>query len=552
MKTALRLLSTTALFALLVVGGAVSAATNDLSGYAWSSTTGWVSFSGSNYAVTAAANGNLSGYAWSSNVGWISFNSSDTSGCPSGTCQANLNRDTGAVTGWAKAIAGGGAQSGGWDGWVYLGQSSRVGVNVSSCAWGGYAWGGGEDLNSGVIGWLSFSGPGYAVTGTGNSCTTVVDPGSVDLTAGSTTATPINSNRQIRFEAPIQNNGAADLAGDVDMRVQIAINSDYSSEFDINIDVDDAVTGLPGGSFKNGTYVWDNPPSGRHQVRICADPSNEHAESEEGNNCGPITTFQVDNPGTGGGMSVSCSASPSSAGTGTSITWTATVQNNIGVTTYNWTGDESLSGSGPQTSKSYGSIGTKTARVTVEAENATNIGTCTVSITSGGGGGGSSTASLSASPDEILVGESSTLTWSSTSASSCTGTGFSTGGATSGSVTVAPTEDATYQVECGSANDFETVEVLQPNITITVDGEADSIRVPVGRVVDVVWHAEDTDSCDIVGPGILVNNATDDPLDGSASTTITERSVYTIECDASTETFTESVTVNIPPDFEEF
>lgn len=59
----------------------------------------------------------------------------------------------------------------------------------------------------------------------------------------------------------------------------------------------------------------------------------------------------------------------------------------------------------------------------------------------GGGGGSNSgggnnspqpTASLTANPTTINQGQSSMLTWSSTNATSCTGTNFSTSGATSG------------------------------------------------------------------------------------------------------------------------
>jgi uncharacterized repeat protein (TIGR01451 family) len=534
-----------------------SSVPKNLSGYAWSSTIGWVSLTcenagvcgSSSYWVGVKNNGNIEGYAWSSNVGWISFNGADTAGCPSGTCQASFDSNTGHVSGWAKALAGGGANSGDWDGWIYLGRSSSVQVEAVNCNWQGEAWGGGSNTRTANIGWLSFAGPGYGVTGSGAAC--AGSGGGADLTAGTVSASEQDNGGEMLFEVPINNIGSADVTGGIDMRLQIAINSDESSAFDINIDVDSAITDLTAGNFKTGSYTWDNPPSGRHQVRACIDSNNEITEDNEGNNCGPVTTFQVDNPGTGGGLSVSCSASPSTADVGETVTWTATVQNNIGVTTYDWSGTQGLSGSSSSVTKSYGSQGTKNATVTVEAENATESGTCSVSVTVGGGGS-SATADISASPTEILVGESSTLTWSSTNASSCTGTGFSTGGSTSGTATVTPTSDATYQVSCGGASDFADVEVLQPNITITADGEADSVRVPKNEVVNIVWHAEDTDSCDVVGPGVLVNNATDDPLDGNTDVTITERSVYTITCEASTETFVESVTVNIPPDFEEF
>lgn len=62
-------------------------------------------------------------------------------------------------------------------------------------------------------------------------------------------------------------------------------------------------------------------------------------------------------------------------------------------------------------------------------------------------------ASLAANPTSITSGQSSTLTWSSTNASSCVGSqdigsGFSTGGATSGTASVSPTQTTTYTVTC--------------------------------------------------------------------------------------------------------
>src|SRR5450759_5631414 len=72
-------------------------------------------------------------------------------------------------------------------------------------------------------------------------------------------------------------------------------------------------------------------------------------------------------------------------------------------------------------------------------------------------------ASLSANPTAITAGQSPTLTWSSTNATSCTGTGFSTGNATAGSVTVTPSITTSYSVSCtgsgGTATASATVVV---------------------------------------------------------------------------------------------
>ena len=75
------------------------------------------------------------------------------------------------------------------------------------------------------------------------------------------------------------------------------------------------------------------------------------------------------------------------------------------------------------------------------------------------------TASLSASPASITSGQSSTLTWGSTGATSCTGTNFVTGGTPSGSVSVTPKATTTYTVTCtgedGSADADTTVTVTK-------------------------------------------------------------------------------------------
>lgn len=125
-----------------------------LSGYAWSDNIGWISWEGGDYGITVSPSGVLSGYAWSDNIGWISANSSDLAGCPSSPCSAYFN-DDGELQGWLRAIAGGTAQSGGWDGFISLAGSGYGPERQSDGSFAGYAWG------SDVVGWLSFN---YAST----------------------------------------------------------------------------------------------------------------------------------------------------------------------------------------------------------------------------------------------------------------------------------------------------------------------------------------------------------------------------------------------------
>src|SRR3989338_1243234 len=161
-----------------------AASSDNVSGYGWSENIGWISFNstnqggGANYGVNVASNGNMSGYAWSENIGWVNFN--ENNGCPTTPCSAKLDRNTGVVSGWARACAGtvngdcsGATRSDGWDGWIHL-KGSNYGVTVSGCSWDGYAWG------SDVVGWVHLKGSNYGVNGSGNACKAAQCEDSVD------------------------------------------------------------------------------------------------------------------------------------------------------------------------------------------------------------------------------------------------------------------------------------------------------------------------------------------------------------------------------------
>jgi hypothetical protein len=76
------------------------------------------------------------------------------------------------------------------------------------------------------------------------------------------------------------------------------------------------------------------------------------------------------------------------------------------------------------------------------------------------------TCSVSVSPTSMVQGQSSTLSWSSSNATSCIGTNFSTGGATSGSVSVSPSAPTTYTAACTASGTGS--ETFNSNGTFTV------------------------------------------------------------------------------------
>jgi len=97
--------------------------------------------------------------------------------------------------------------------------------------------------------------------------------------------------------------------------------------------------------------------------------------------------------------------------------------------------------------------------------------TVTVSV------GAAPKASLSASANTIVIGASSTLSWTSTGASHCTGTNFSTGGATSGSTSVSPATTTTYSLTCTGPGGAKTAPAIE---TVTV---VPPVTAPTGLIL---------------------------------------------------------------------
>jgi hypothetical protein len=74
-----------------------------LTGHAWSSNIGWVSFNGPGYQVQIDTDGDLSGHAWSSNLGWLQFDG--LSSFPAGGGAAQVDFSTNAISGFARFCA---------------------------------------------------------------------------------------------------------------------------------------------------------------------------------------------------------------------------------------------------------------------------------------------------------------------------------------------------------------------------------------------------------------------------------------------------------------
>lgn len=166
------------------------------------------------------------------------------------------------------------------------------------------------------------------------------------------------------------------------------------------------------------------------------------------------------------------------------------------------------------------------------------------------------TATLSSNPSTVSVNppQTATLTWNSTGATSCTGVGFNTGNATSGTANVGPYGSAgtqNYQVTCSgvggtSAPANATITVVAPSATISATPQ----RVPVapGNTSTISWTSNQVSSCIVTGPGLNSTN-----VSGTQSVTVTGQSTYTITCQAlSGGQLTNSTIVNVSTNIQDF
>ncbi len=156
-------------------------------------------------------------------------------------------------------------------------------------------------------------------------------------------------------------------------------------------------------------------------------------------------------------------------------------------------------------------------------------------------GSAAPTASLTPNPASITAGQSSTLTWSSTNATSCTGSGFATGSARSGSVSVTPVTTTTYSVTCTNGSTSATA-----NATITVTGSAPTASltanpasITAGKSSTLSWSSTNATAC--TGNGFSTANA----LSGSLAVTPAATKTFSVTCTKGSASATASATVTV-------
>lgn len=161
------------------------------------------------------------------------------------------------------------------------------------------------------------------------------------------------------------------------------------------------------------------------------------------------------------------------------------------------------------------------------------------------------TATISASPTTITVGQSATLTWSSTNATSCTASGAWSGSpAVSGTQSVTPTTAGTdtYTLSCtgsgGSITASAMLTVNAPPPTVTISLGLTTINL--GQGTTLTWSSTNATSCTASGAW-----SGSQPVSGTQSVTPTAAGTdtYTLTCTGSggtTQPASATLTVNAP------
>jgi hypothetical protein len=185
-----------------------AAASDNVSGYAWTDTIGWISFNctndstcgASSYGVKEDASGLLTGYAWSDNIGWIKFGGLSSFPSGSGTLAKDAQLSGSNLIGWARACAGTASgdcsdmtsRTDGWDGWISL-SGTNYGITKVGNNYVGYAWGGE------VVGWVLFDIQGQVPGGCTGTCGVTVGGGTAtfDVKSGGTSGPSIANNPSV-------------------------------------------------------------------------------------------------------------------------------------------------------------------------------------------------------------------------------------------------------------------------------------------------------------------------------------------------------------------
>ena len=223
-------------------------------------------------------------------------------------------------------------------------------------------------------------------------------------------------------------------------------------------------------------------------------------------------------------------ANPASVTTGQSstLTWSSTNATSCSGTNFSPNGTSGTASVSP----------TQTTTYTLTCTGAGGLGSASTSVTFVPPA--ATTATISANPSTINSGQTSTLTWSSTNATVCTGTNFTPAG-TAGSLVVSPTLNTTYTISCtgvgGLASASSTISVVAPT-TPTATISANPSTINSGQTSTLTWSSTNAASC-------TGTNFSPTGTAGSLPVSPTQTTNYAVKCTGTGGIANASATVTI-------
>jgi hypothetical protein len=243
-------------------------------------------------------------------------------------------------------------------------------------------------------------------------------------------------------------------------------------------------------------------------------------------------------------VSVSLNANPTSVNQGGSsqLTWNSSNADSCAASGA-WSGNKGLSGNemvGPLSATSTFTLACSASG----GASASRSVTVTVASSTP-----APTVTFTANPTSVAVGGSSTLNWSSSNATSCTGSGGLSGWAgskaTSGSQSVGPFSVAsTFTLACtGAGGTTQRTATVSLVAAPTVNLSANPTSVTSGNTTRLTWSSTNATGCAATGAW-AGNKATS----GNQTTAaLTQTSTFTLACTGAGGTTSRSVTVNVTP-----
>jgi hypothetical protein len=227
-----------------------------------------------------------------------------------------------------------------------------------------------------------------------------------------------------------------------------------------------------------------------------------------------------------------------------SVSWSASTDD-VGVTGYRVYRDAALVASPTGTSASVTGLsgGTLYAFSVAALDAAGNASTQSAAVLVTTPVPAPPTISFSAAPDTVTAGQSVTLTWSSTGATSCTASdGWSGTRPTSGSQAVAPAATTAYILTCMGIGGAASTSVLVTVTTLlpTVSLSASPASIAAGESSTLTWSSTDAGSCTASG-GWSGARATS----GSEAVSPSSTTTYALSCTGAGGGASQSATVTV-------